>query len=161
MTVEQIIENYKKLCTGLTPVGNLLPRDFKVINDLVRFSEEEKSITDDQIISAFKKANESDFLCGKKTTFKADIKWMCNPVNLEKINNGKYDDHKRSQKSLEQRIESHEYDFKELERELHKNNMIKLGKIRNDKDHQEWLENYWYKKYPNLRPWLEIIKDKC
>ena len=151
MTSEEIYNNYKKYCTKLESADMLQPKDYSVLNDLERFTKD-GVVTDNQIISAFKKANESDFLCGKKTTFKADIKWMCNPVNLEKINNGKYDDHKRSQKSLEQRIESHEYDFKELERELHKNNMIKLGNLRNDKDHQEWLENYWYKKYPHLRP---------
>ena len=146
MTVEQIIENYKKYCTKLESADMLQPKDYSVLNELERFTKD-GVVTDDQIISAFKKANESDFLCGKKTTFKADIKWMCNPVNLEKINNGNYDDHK----SLERKPQSHEYDFDELERQQYEKQQKKLEVIRKDKDHQEWLESEWYVKYPNMR----------
>ena len=146
MTVEQIHEAYKKYCTKLESAEMLLLKDIESLKDLARFCEEEK-ITDDEIISAFKRANKSDFLCGKKTTFKADIKWMCNPVNLEKINNGNYDDHK----SLDRKPQSREYDFDELERQQHEKQQQKLEVIRKDKEHQEWLESEWYVKYPNMR----------
>lgn len=146
MTVEEIVKNYKKYCTGLKSADNLLPKDYQLLTELEQFTKDGK-ITDDEIISAFKRANKSDFLCGKKTTFKADIKWMCNPAKLEKINNGNYDDHK----SLKRKPQSHEYDFNELERQQYEKQQQKLEVIRKDKEHQKWLESEWYVKYPNMR----------
>lgn len=148
MTVEEIVKNYKKYCTGLESADNLLPKDYQLLTELEQFTKDGK-VSDEEIISAFKRANKSDFLCGKKTTFKADIKWMCNPVNLEKINNGNYDDHKSSQ--VKASFDYSSSKEKQLELEQHERNQKKLEVIRKDKDHQEWLESEWYKKYPNMR----------
>ena len=71
---------------------------------------------------------------------------MCNPANLEKVMDGKYEDHNKAHK-----IDSHNYDYYKLEREIHADNQKKLEEIRNDKDHQEWLNDYFYKKYPNMK----------
>ena len=127
MTVEQILENYTKLCTGLEPIGNIQMREYEELKYLAKCIDE-KLISDDDVIKAFKRANKSNFLCGKKTSFRATISWMCNPAHLEKINNGAYDD-----RETQKKIKSHDYDFDELERKIAKANRKKLEKIRSKK----------------------------
>lgn len=149
MTTEKIIENYKNICTDLEPVINLLPRDYQSINYLSELSKNGK-ISDDEILSAFRRANESDFLCGRKNNFRATILWITNPANIEKINNGNYDDREK-QKSRKKkiRIQSHEYDFDEIEKKLHLANQKKLEQYEKTKDEKK--ESEWYEKHPNLR----------
>lgn len=158
MTVEEIIENYKKKCTGLEPIKNIFPRDYQSINYLAELSTKGE-ISDDEIISAFERANKSEFLCGRKNKFRATILWITNPVNIEKINLGNYDDKETKKGQARLNTSWNTEREKELEREQHEKNMKKLEKYReeekNDKKYQEWLENYWYKKYPNLRGFVE------
>ena len=150
MTDEQILEKYKELCGNLKPADMMSFPDYKSLQDLEQFIADGKVKADD-VIKAFKKANKSKFLTGQVKNFKADIRWMTNPVNIEKVNSGKYDDIQRSQASYKSRPQSHNYNFDKIEKEQHQKNMAKLEKIRKDKDHQEWLENKWYKKYPNMK----------
>ena len=120
MTDEQILENYKKYCTRLESADNLTIQDYHSIKDLEQFIKD--GVVDPKdVVKAFKKANESRFLRGEVNTFKASIKWMTNPTNIDKVNSGKYDD-----RTKKKRIESHEYDFDELERKLHLANKKKL-----------------------------------
>lgn len=148
MTDEQILESYKKYCTRLEPADNLSMQDYNSIKELERFIKD-GVINPEDVVKAFKKANESKFLRGEVNGFTANIKWLTNPANIDKVNSGKYDEHKKKKQTS---IESHDYDFAQLEREIHQKNMAKLEKIRNDEDHQRWKEEEFYKKYPNLRP---------
>ena len=143
MNTEDILDLYKKICINLAPAENLSIKDFESIKNLERFVKE-GAVKEKDIIKAFKKANKSNFLSGKVKDFKANITWLTNPVNIDKVNSGKYDDKTK-------KIESHDYNFNQEEIENHKKNMARLEKIRQDKKHQEWLETYWYKKYPNLK----------
>ncbi len=149
MTVKEIIENYKKKCTGLEPIKNIFPRDYQSINYLAELSTKGE-ISDDEIISAFERANKSEFLCGRKNKFRATILWITNPANIEKINNGNYDDReKQKSRKKKVRIQSHEYDFDELEKKLHLANQKKLEQYEKTKDEKK--ESEWYEKYPHLR----------
>ena len=150
MNAEMIIEKYKKYCTKLKSAEMMLLKDIESVRELERFIND-GVVNPDDVIKAFKKANKSNFLTGRVKDFQADIRWMCNPVNIDKVNSGKYDNNSRSKKSLEQKPQSHSYKFDEIEKEQHQKNMAKLEKIRKDKGHQEWLKEYWYKKYPNMR----------
>lgn len=147
MNTDLIVEKYKKYCTKLKSADMLLLKDIECIKDLERFIKEGK-VNPDDVIKAFKKANKSKFLTGQVKDFKADIRWMCNPVNIDKVLSGKYDDKPKKVKA------SFDYsgeEEKRLELEQHKRNQEKLEKIRADKHHQEWLNKYWFNKYPNLR----------
>ena len=150
MTDEMIIESYKKYCPNLKSADLMLRHEYQAVQELEDYIKN-KTVKADDVIKAFKKANESNFLSGKVNDFQADIRWMCNPANIDKVNSGKYDNNSRSKRSLEQKPQSHNYKFDEIEKEQHQKNMAKLEEIRKDKDHQEWLEEYWYKKYPNMR----------
>ena len=146
MTDEQILEKYKELCPKLKSADMMSFPDYQSLQDLEQFIEDGK-LTDDDVIKAFKKANKSKFLTGQVKDFKANIRWMTNPANIEKVNSGKYDD-KKSNKLSNDWTSDRE---KQLELEQHQKNMQKLEQIRNDTDHKRWLEEVWLKKYPNLR----------
>lgn len=145
MNTDLIVEKYKKYCTKLKSAEMLLLKDIESIKNLERFISEGKVKADD-VIKAFKKANKSKFLTGQVKDFQADIRWMTNPVNIEKVLSGKYDD-----KPKKASFDFSGEEEKELELEQHLRNQEKLKKIRADRHHQEWLKNYWFNKYPNLR----------
>ena len=145
MNADLIVEKYKKYCTKLKSAEMLLLKDIESIKNLERFISEGKVKADD-VIKAFKKANKSKFLTGQVKDFQADIRWMCNPVNIDKVLSGKYDD-----KPKKASFDFSGEEEKELELEQHLRNQEKLKKIRADRHHQEWLKNYWFNKYPNLR----------
>ena len=152
MTGEKIIDLYKKLCTNLQPIGNLTHKEFENILELERFIDE-KVITYERVESAFKRANESDFLCGRKNDFKASIVWITNPANIDKVNNGNYDnkkDIKRTRASLRNKIESHNRDFKQIEKEIY-NDMVERNRQRR-MTVDYWKDKLvWWERYPNLR----------
>lgn len=147
MKGESVLVNYKKYCTKLIPAENLSRKDYDAIIELERFIDD-GIVEQENVVKAFKKANKSKFLRGEVKDFKAGIRWMCNPVHIDNILSGKYDDKPRRVKASFDYSGERE---RELELEQHQKNQEKLEKIRNDKDHQDWLENYWYKKHPNMR----------
>jgi len=147
MTDEQILEKYNELCGNLKPADIMSFPDYKSLQDLEQFIADGKVKADD-VIKAFKKANKSKFLTGQVKDFKADIRWITNPVNIDKVLSGKYDDKPRRVKASFDYSSDRE---KQLELEQHKKNMANREKIRKDKDHQKWLDDYFYKKYPNMR----------
>lgn len=147
MTDEQILEKYKKYCTNLKSADMMSFPDYKSVQELEQFIADGKVKADD-VIKAFKKANKSKFLTGQVKDFKADIRWITNPVNIDKVLSGKYDDKPRRVKASFDYSSEKE---KELELEQHQKNQEKLETIRNDKDHQKWLDDYFYKKYPNMK----------
>lgn len=147
MTDEKIIENYKKYCPNLKSADLMLRHEYQAVQELEEFIKN-KTVESDDVIKAFKMANESKFLTGKVNDFQADIRWICNPVNIDKVLSGKYNDKPKQVKASFDYSSSKE---KELELEQHERNQKKLEVIRNDKEHQEWLESEWYAKYPNMR----------
>lgn len=137
------IESYKKYCTKLTPAENLTVKDFQAIRQLEQFIEDGLLTTDD-VIKAFKIANKSRFLRGEVKKFKADFRWVINPKNIDKINSGKYNDDAKGE------ILKHDYDFKALELEMHKKNIERVERLKQDKEFRKWEEDF-YVKYPNMR----------
>ena len=148
MTTKEILEFYNQTCTDLESTDNMLPRDWHKITQL-QLSLNKNEITEDEIKKAFTMANESDFLTGKVNGFVADIGWCCE--NIKKILSGKYNRQNIKTAVSENKPQSHDYDFDNLEKQLHQKNMAKLEKIRNNKKHQDWVENEFYKKYPNMK----------
>ena len=147
MTDEKIIENYKKYCPNLKSADLMLGHEYQAVKELENFIKS-GTVKSDDVIKAFKLANESKFLTGKVNDFKADIRWICNPVNIDKVLSGKYNEKPKKVKASFDYSSDKE---KQLELEQHQKNLEKLDEIHNDKSHQEWLENEWYKKYLNLR----------
>ena len=41
----------------------------------------------------FERVAESDFLCGRKTDFRAALSWLVGPINMDKVLSGQYDNH--------------------------------------------------------------------
>ena len=115
MNTDLIVEKYKKYCTKLKSAEMMLLKDIESVRELERFIND-GVVNPDDVIKAFKKANKSNFLTGKVKDFQADIRWMCNPVNIDKVNSGKYDNNSRSKRSLEQKPQSHNYKFDEIEK---------------------------------------------
>lgn len=143
MKTSEILKAYNKYCTCLEPADRLLPRDYNAITRM-----QLEKISDDDIIKAFKMANESDFLCGQKTNFKANIKWLCD--NIQRVLDGRFNNIKKDT-SLDN---NREYDFKELERNILEETKRNGERLRSDKGFRKSLEE-WVVKYPNLKPVLE------
>ena len=131
MTDEKIIENYKQHCTNLKSAEMLSGQDYRAIQELEQFIQDGK-VKPKDVIKAFKMANKSKFLSGQVNNFKASISWMCNPVNIDKVLSGKYDD---KPKKASFNFDGEEE--KQLELEQHLKNQERLKKIRTDKKHQE------------------------
>lgn len=68
----------------------MLPRP-EVTSKLMRNVLSSRSSVKDYI-GLFEKAAKSDFLTGKKSGWKCDIAWLTEPVNMDKVLAGKYDD---------------------------------------------------------------------
>ena len=142
MTQEQIVENYKKYCPKLKSADMLLFKDIESIKQLEQFIKD-GVVKPDDVVKAFKKANASRFCRGEVTGWTADIKWLTNPVNIDKVNNGNYDDKINKKKNC---IQSHEYDWDEIERKLHQAHLNKLKE--------------YEKKYEEDKQCLKDTKDK-
>ena len=150
MTTQEITNLYKTLCPNLESTDLMKPKDYHEIQRL-QFQLKDNEITEEELEKAFKMANSSNYLTGQVNGWKASIGWLCNIVNLKKVLSGKYNQTEKKPKQVKASFDFSGDKEKELELEQHQINQKKLEVIRNDKDHQEWLENEWYKKYPNMR----------
>ena len=83
--IEHIVKSYNSICQSLSKVEKISEsrkRDIRVrLNN--GYSVED-------FIKAFNNAEDSDFLKGKVSNFKADFDWIINDRNLVKILEGKY-----------------------------------------------------------------------
>ena len=105
---QKIINLYNEICTNLPKVMKLTESRKKSIN--ARFKEYDENIKIFETL--FNKANDSDFLCGNKSDWKANFDWLMNQQNMAKVledryinSNSKekdisYDDYKEKQRKL-------------------------------------------------------------
>lgn len=89
---ENIVEIYHIQCPSLPKVMKLTESRIRAINARLR------EFTEEDIETAFVKAENSPFLRGEKSDFKADFDWIMKPDNLPKILEGKYDDREQVKK---------------------------------------------------------------
>lgn len=87
-----LVSEYNRICTNLPSVQKMTEkRKKKAYTAMERF-------TDDEFITAFTKANESNFCTGKteKSSWIADWDWfMKNDTNIVKVLEGRYDNHNK------------------------------------------------------------------
>lgn len=89
---ENIVEMYHIQCPSLPKVMKLTESRIRAINARL------KEFTEEDIETVFVKAENSPFLRGEKSYFKADFDWIMKPGNLPKILEGKYDDREQVKK---------------------------------------------------------------
>jgi len=82
LSIQQI---YNATCTSLPKCQRVNERRGKHIGTLLN------EFTFDEIATAFRKAESSDFLTGKKTEWQANFDWLINKNNLIKVIEGAYD----------------------------------------------------------------------
>ena len=82
---QQIIEDYNKTCTDLAKVEKLTDARKHAIRLLLR-----KGYTPDQLHTVFLKAQQSDFLAGRRGRWKAAFDWLLDESNMVKVLEGQY-----------------------------------------------------------------------
>lgn len=99
--VEQIVEAYADILPGLLPVQRITDARRKAIQ--ARWREDKDRQTVGWWRGYFERVRESDFLMGKcapsqgrATSWQADFDWLIKPTNLQKVIEGKYDNHTRA-----------------------------------------------------------------
>jgi len=85
---QDIIALYHEILPMMKPVNLWNDRSQKKLRARWRESPERQSL--EWWEKFFRWVARSDFLCGKKTDFVADLDWMLGPVNWQKIANQKY-----------------------------------------------------------------------
>ena len=91
---KEITNLFNSLCPSFSKV--------KVLSDSMKenIAESLKQFTDDEIKSAFEKAEQSSFLKGKnERKWKASFDWLIKAENIAKVLNGNFDDSKEAQSS--------------------------------------------------------------
>ena len=87
---QRIVEAFNSICISLPKVQKLNEKRRKQIKARC------KSFSDGEIIRAFEKAEESNFLTGKKSNWKASFDWFfANDTNILKVLEGNYDNDKK------------------------------------------------------------------
>lgn len=82
---QQIIDDYNKTCTDLAKVEKLTDARKHAIRLLLR-----KGYTPDQLHTVFLKAQQSDFLAGRRGRWKAAFDWLLDESNMVKVLEGQY-----------------------------------------------------------------------
>lgn len=92
---QSIVDYYNTVCVDLPKVAKLTETRKKHINARL------KDFTLEDMLMVFDKANESDFLSGRKTDWKANFDWLINASNFVKVLEGNYDNKvKRTSKTM-------------------------------------------------------------
>ena len=94
---QQIVDNYNNICVSLQKVIKISEKRKKMISARLNM------YTEDELIDAFKKAEQSDFLKGANSrNWKADFEWIMSDKNIIKVLEGKYDNstHKNTNKAM-------------------------------------------------------------
>jgi len=118
VTADEVLLLYNKHCNRL-PVATIISTT--TAQNIIQIVDKYSS---DAIVTCFKNANKSDFLCGAKG-FRANLDWLMQEANFTKVVNGSYSGTKK--------IDQHEYDFDELEKQLSVANDKKLKELRDGK----------------------------
>ena len=101
---KKVVDLYNQKCPSLPQVEKLTDGRIRSINARL------KEYTEDELIKGFEKAEASAFLRGENGKWKASFDWIMKPGNLQKINEGNYDDKKK------QGHTQTKYDFKALQK---------------------------------------------
>lgn len=98
---EQIVEAYSAILPGLLPVQRLTDARRKAL--AARWREDKERQTLSWWNDYFERVRASDFLMGRcpptqgrATAWQADFDWLLKPANLQKVVEGKYDNHTRA-----------------------------------------------------------------
>ena len=91
-SAERILEMYHTQCPSLPKVMKLTGARIKAVNARL------KEYSEDDIETAFIKAENSPFLRGEKSEWKASFDWIMKPNNMPKILEGNYDDREQIKK---------------------------------------------------------------
>ena len=99
--VEQIVKAYLDILPGLLPVQRLTDARRKVLAARWREDKERQCLA--WWTDYFERVRASDFLMGRcpptqgrATAWQADFDWLLKPANLQKVVEGKYDNHTRA-----------------------------------------------------------------
>lgn len=103
-----IIDKFNSICTSLPNVRALSEPRKKAIKSRIKENVDFDSL--------FRKVNESDFLSGRKTDWKASFDWILKPSNLNKILEGNYDNSTSSSKGTMYTGQNATYDLEEYQK---------------------------------------------
>ena len=92
---KKVADKFKEICVSLNPISKITDTRKKHIKARL------KEYSLDDIITVFKKVEQSDFLTGRISTdkqrpFKASFDWIMKPSNFIKILEGNYDNRQQS-----------------------------------------------------------------
>lgn len=114
--VEQIVEAYADILPGLLPVQRITDARRKAIQ--ARWREDKERQTIGWWRGYFERVRESDFLMGKcsptqgrPTSWQADFDWLIKPTNMQKVVEGKYDNHTRAAPHLSYEEAARKFSF--------------------------------------------------
>lgn len=103
--VEQIVKAYSAILPGLLPVQRITDARKKALSARWREDKERQSLS--WWNDYFERVRASDFLMGRcpptqgrSTAWQADFDWIIRPGNMQKILEGKYDNHARAAPDL-------------------------------------------------------------
>lgn len=84
----EIVKNFfNKICTSLPEIKTLTAPRIKTIKSRLKDFGGDINLIED----FFHRVENSDFLAGRKTEWRADFDWIMKPTNFVKINEGRYD----------------------------------------------------------------------
>ena len=86
--VQKIVEIYHERCPTLPPVTSVTSAMHSRIS--ARWAEDKTRQVRPWWEAYFSSVNESDFLTGRKTDWKASLFWLTGPINMTKVLNGGY-----------------------------------------------------------------------
>lgn len=88
----RIVELFNEICIDLPRVGILSDQRKSSVNGCLDLAKPED--VEDYVTGLFQKIHESDFLCGRKTDFRATFDFVFRKSSFIKINEGSYDNAK-------------------------------------------------------------------
>lgn len=91
--VKKITDFFNEQCNSFPKILKITDKRKKAIKSRIK----EHGI--ETILEVLEKANNSDFLTGKKTDWKAGFDWIMNPSNFVKIYEGNYDNKEKEHKT--------------------------------------------------------------
>lgn len=114
--VEQIVKAYSDILPGLLPVQRITDTRRKAI--AARWREDKERQTLSWWNDYFERVRASDFLMGRcpptqgrATAWQADFDWLLKPANLQKVVEGKYDNHTRAAPHLSYEEAARKFSF--------------------------------------------------
>jgi len=98
---DKIVEDYHSLCPALPRVTKLTDQRKSQIRARIKDHGEEK------LLEVFRVAGASDYLCGKRNGWLANLDWLINSTNFLKVYEGNYNNSNASKNETTERHQSH------------------------------------------------------